>query len=212
MPSGALWGVLVRSGACLRSCRSRRCWWGVIGGAGLVSISCGYLLPVMISGAGLILCGSPALGGLSPVLRWGLVSVLYNVGRVCCLYQVDGFAGLLRWDWLGVGGAVAGLRSWISPAGLRLLYPRRGSLRISSAGCRWWSFSGSPALPLYIVGSAALSGSLVPSPCVGGIMILGGLSAAVLRAVWGLCGVNPRGAYMLGYRRSCCYLLYINNI
>lgn len=92
------------------------------------------ILPVMISGAGYPLRVSRPAGVWSPVL--------YNVGRVCCPYQVDGFGGLLRWDWLGVGGAVAGLRSrscispagWISSEGLRLSYPRRGSLRISSAG------------------------------------------------------------------------------
>lgn len=154
MHSRALWG------------RSRA-FWGVSaflsfppllmgrirwGGSGL------DLLPVMISGAGLILCGSP-------VLRWGLVSVLYNVGV--------GLAACIRSGGFGVSGAggyprkVSG--SYILGGGL-CGYPRRG--------CRWWSLCrSSPGLsvgrvdalllvslsPSYIVGSAALSLSLFGS-------------------------------------------------
>ena len=89
MPSGALWGVLVRSGACLCSCRSCRCWWGRDRWAGLadllrVSPAALGLLPVMISGAGLILCGSPVLrgSGLPSYIMWGRVCYPYQVGRL----------------------------------------------------------------------------------------------------------------------------------
>ena len=178
-------GVLVHSGACLRSCRSCRCWWG---GSGL------DLLPVMISGAGLILCGSP-------VLRWGLVSVLYNVG--VGLLPVSG--GRLRGspavvDLLGVGGAVAGLRSrsWISSEGLRLLYPRRGlcsRFRGGSASGRGSDIlAGSPSvLLLYsrVGGSLSLCGFSSALWCflpVRSGMISGGTVCGCRGAVWGCVG------------------------
>lgn len=148
------------------------------------------LLPVMISGAGYPLRVSRPAGVWSPVL--------YNVGRVCCPYQVDGFGGLLRWDWLGVGGAVAGLRSrscispagWISSEGLRLSYPRRGSLRMLCGGSPLrlsllYSRLGgsiSSRLSLSLCGFSAALWRFLP---VRGCMISGGLSAAVLRGCVG---------------------------
>lgn len=188
-------GVSVRCGVCLHSCRSYRCWWGVIGGVCLVSISCGYILPVIYRGRVLSSAGLPSCGGVwSPsYIMWGWV-LLPVSGRAAS--RVSGGV-----DLLGVGGAVAGLRSrgcisCRSPAVVDIL--GRSPALISSAGVsadalRRVSASCSPS---YIVGSAArsLRGSLCPSAALCGSLVLpscagwydiGGLSAALLRAVWG---------------------------
>lgn len=128
-------------------------------GAGLVSISCGYILGARSParddiGGGLSSAGLPSCGG-------GLVSVLYNVGWV--LLPVSG--GRLR----GSVVTVVDISGGVDILG-------RFPALISSAGCRWWSFcdlsgslrgsrwmlcGGSPlrlsrSPSLYIVGSAAL--------------------------------------------------------
>ena len=152
-------------------------------------ISCGYILGARsparddIGGRVLSSAGLPSCGG-------GVWSPSYIMwGGVCCPYQVDGFGGLLRWSCRGVvGGVVAGLRSrgvdisgGVSPADLLrgvdmlgrspALLSLAGSLRISSAGCRWsgwWSlYRSSPALPLgvgcMLCGGSPLRLSLSPS-------------------------------------------------
>ena len=169
------------------------------------------LLPVMISGGGRVLSSA----GLPSYIMWG-------GGRVCCLYQVGRLRGSAavgsarRW-WSCRGSAVAVV--YIS-GGVDIL--RRFPALLSSAGCRWWGLCrSSPALSsgvgwmicggsrrLSLSPSAAslrLSGAFLPA----GVLCYRGTVCGCPAGCVGLVGVNPRGAYMLGYRQAYHALLYI---